>query len=221
MKKEKPKKWLIDKEHRDFFQFSTFKEALENLKSHDHLCLIYETPEEWRATVIPFLLMGLRRGEKCVYIADTHTANQIRRYLDEEGVDTAVVENSGQLVILQQSEVYTKQGSFDPNKVVTFLVKEVKKAITEGYPVLRITGEMSWVLHSFPDSEIISEGILECEAKANRDVFTKYPCVAICQYDRWKFNPKIIKNAIMTHPYLIRGNHIKRHYKYPRESTAY
>ena len=59
---------------------------LETLKPHDHLCLIYESQEEWRAAAVPFLSIGLKRGEKCIYVVDTSTADEIRKYLDEEEV---------------------------------------------------------------------------------------------------------------------------------------
>ena len=56
--------------------------------------------------------------------------------------------------------------------------------------------------------------LLEYEAKLNRDLFPKYPCFAICQYDRWKFDPEIIKGVIMTHPLLVRGNNIYHNFYY-------
>jgi len=63
----------------------------ETLKPQHHLCLIYESHKEWRAAVVPFISIGLRRGEKCAYIIDTSTAAEIRKYLAEEGVDVASV----------------------------------------------------------------------------------------------------------------------------------
>ncbi len=183
---------------------------LETLKPHDHLCLIYESQEEWRAAVVPFISMGLKRGEKCCYFADAHTAEQLHGYLQAEGVDVASTEASGQLVILCESEAYTKEGSFDPDLMISLLITETEKAIAEGYPALRLTGEMTWVLHGLPGSE----RLLEYEAKLNRDFYSKYPALGICQYDRWKFDPEVIKGVIMTHPLLVRGNRIYHNFYY-------
>ena len=184
--------------------------VLQTLKPHDHLCLIYESPEEWQAAAVPFIAVGLKRGEKCFYIADTSTAGEIRNYLAEERIDVASTEKSGQLSILHQSEAYTKEDSFDPDSMIALLVKETEKAIAEGYPALRVTGEMTWVLRGHPGSE----KLLEYEAKLNRDFFPYHPCLAICQYDRWKFDPEIIKGVIMTHPLLVRGNRIYHNFYY-------
>ena len=188
---------------------------LETLKPHDHLCLIYESQEEWRAAAAPFISIGLKQGEKCIYIVDTSTAEEIRKYLLEEGVDVASAEKSGQLSILHETEAYTREGSFDPDRMIALLISETEKAVSEGYPALRATGEMTWVLRGHPGSE----KLLEYEAKLNRDLFPKYPCLAICQYDRWKFDPEIIKGVIMTHPLLVRGGRVYRNFYYvdPRE----
>jgi len=187
-----------------------FRQMLEALKPHDHLCLIYESLKEWRYAIIPFIAIGLKRGEKCGYIVDTSTANQVRNYLKKEGIDVGSVEKSGQLFILHQTEAYTREGSFDPDLMIALLKSETEKAVAEGYPALRVTGEMSWALRGHPGSG----RILEYEAKLNQYLFPHYPCLAICQYDRWKFDPEIIKGVIMTHPLLVRGQNIYNNFYY-------
>ena len=177
-------------------------EALKALNPHDHLCLVYETEEEWRAVAIPFIAIGLQRNEKCMYVVDTHTADQVRTLLHKRGIDTAAVEASGQLAILHETEAYTRDGIFDPDKMTKFLIEETQKAVSEGYTALRVTGEASWALRGHPGSELL----IEYEAKLNRDFFPYYPCLAICQYNREQFDPKTIRNVIMTHPLMVREN---------------
>jgi 23S rRNA A2030 N6-methylase RlmJ len=72
---------------------SQFIKEIENLKPHEHLCQIYDTPEEWKAAVTTFLITGLRQGEKCSYVVDTHTADQVRALLHEQGVDVTTAES--------------------------------------------------------------------------------------------------------------------------------
>ena len=183
---------------------------LESLHPHDHLCLIYESKEEWRVVAIPFIAIGLKRGEKCIYVVDTSTTHEIRRYLAEEGIDVASVEQSGQLAILHETEAYTIEGSFDPDRMIALLIEETERAVADGYPALRVTGEMTWVLHGHHGSE----KALEYEAKLNRDLFPPHPCLVVCQYDRRQFDPEVIKGVIMTHPLLVRGNHIYHNFYY-------
>ncbi|MFA4916925.1 MAG: MEDS domain-containing protein [Syntrophales bacterium] len=188
----------------------TLVKTLETLKPHDHLCLIYESKEEWRNAVIPFLVIGLKQNEKCVYVVDTSTADEIRKYLVEEGIDAVTAEKSGQLTILNETDAYTREGFFDPDRMIALLISETEKAVAEGYPALRLTGEMTWVLRGYPGSE----KLLEYEAKLNRDFFSYYPCLVICQYDRWKFDQEVIKGVIVTHPILVWGNNVYHNFYY-------
>lgn len=188
----------------------SIEQAIRNLQPHDHLCLIYDTPEEWRTIILPFLVFGLERNEKCMYLADAHTADQVRGQLQEAGVDVAAREASGQLVIRPATEVYTVEGHFSPDRMIASLIAETERAIAEGYSALRITGEMSWVLRTGHGAR----EILEYETKLNRDFFPKYPCVAICQYNCGELEPELIKKAIATHPLLVSGKRLYRNPDY-------
>lgn len=72
-------------ENNNFQKSYNFNDELKKLQVHDHLCLIYETSEEWQCT-ISFIKFGIEKGEKCLYVVDTHTASQILGYLQEEGI---------------------------------------------------------------------------------------------------------------------------------------
>ncbi|GEM_PF-1983929 len=185
---------------------TTLKDLLASLKPHDHLCLIYESENEWSEAIVPFIQTGLDQGQKCIYVVDTNTAKYIREVFKGADADLAGFEESGQFSILHERDTYTQEGFFDPD----LLISETKKALEEGYTALRVTGEMTWALRKYTGSE----RLLEYEAKLNRDFFPDYPCIAICQYNRWKFDPEIIKGVVLTHPQLIRGNRIYRNFYY-------
>ncbi len=86
--------------------------ALEQLAPRTHLCSIYETPEEHFAVAVPFIKIGLDRGEKCIYIADDGT--EARVALDGAGVDVERAIATGQLTLEKKESAYLKHGSFDP-----------------------------------------------------------------------------------------------------------
>lgn len=191
-------------------QSSGFHMALNKLKPNDHLCLIYDSPQEWRAAVIPFIKTGLKRDEKCICILGTHTADRLRSCLHEEDVNVADAETSGKLLVVYQTNAWSRAGSFDPDQVIALLIAEADKAIDEGYSAIRMTEEVG----SACEGRLTPERLLEYEAKLNRDFFTRCPCTAICQYDRWKCDPEVIKNAIMTHPLLLRNREIHQNFYY-------
>lgn len=188
----------------------TLLQMLEELQPHDHLCLIYESPEEILETAIPFIRIALNKNEKCFYITDSRGTKQIRKYMTKVGIDIITVEKSGQLHIIDKVDAYTDKGIFDPDKMIAFLISETEKAIAEKYAALTLVLEMDNLLHIDANPDIF----LEYEARLNRDFFPHYPCLAIGQYDRRKLDPEIIKGIIMTHPLLIKGGHIYHNFYY-------
>lgn len=191
-------------------KYSKLPDLIGDLKAHDHLCLIYESREEWLEAVVPFILSGLEHGEKCIYVVDANTAREIKAILKEAGLAVDEAEAKGQLSIIHERDTYTRGGFFDPDLMIGLLRSETEKALQEGYSALRVTGEMSWALRGYSGAE----RVLEYEAKLNKDLFPAYPCVALCQYDRWKFNPDTIKGVVLTHPLLIRGGQVYRNFYY-------
>lgn len=188
--------------------FSTLEDDLNSLKPHQHIALLYNNPLEWKETIIPFIKWGLEKGEKCVYIRDSSWDNKLQEYLKKEGVEVNFCEKSGQLVILDESEAYTKDGDFNPDTMIHLIKTEAEKARDKGFKALRICGEMSCVLHD----QSGLDRLMEYESQLNQNFTSKYPCLAICQYDMQKFDPEIIKGVIMTHPYLINGGEIYKNF---------
>src|SRR5882762_6264471 len=88
--------------------------ALAQLAPHDHLCSIYESPEEHFAVAIPFIRIGLDRGEKCIYIADDGTEAAVREAMQAQGIDIERAIATGSLVLGNKEATYLKHGSFDP-----------------------------------------------------------------------------------------------------------
>src|SRR5258708_20154642 len=60
--------------------------ALEGLGPHDHQSLIYESPEDRFAVAIPFIRIGLDRGEKCIYIAADGPEAALRDAMSAQGL---------------------------------------------------------------------------------------------------------------------------------------
>ncbi len=120
--------------------------ALEQLNVHDHLCSVYETKEEQLATVIPFIKIGLTRGEKCIYIVDDNTAQQVLSAMKLDGIDVDSNITSGSLSIFNKQDTYLKHGYFDPELMIQSLKDVVDSAKEGGYSALRITVEMTWML---------------------------------------------------------------------------
>lgn len=175
----------------------------------DHLCCIYETDEEHRAILTPYLRDGLERNEKVVYIVDARTADTVVDYLRQDGLDTQPFLDKGQLVILSVAEAYMRDGRFDPERMISLLRLETDRASSEGYAALRVTGEMSWALKGLPGSE----RLIEYESKLN-NFFPGSGCIAVCQYDRRRFPPELLLQVLATHPIAVIGTEVYENFHF-------
>ena len=186
----------------------TFK-TIEDLQPGNNLCFIYDTEEEHRELLTPYLKNGLDKHEKVIYIVDARTAETVLGYLRDAGVGVEPYLSSGQLTILSVDETYMASGEFDSNGMIGMLADETEKALGEGYGALRVTGEMSWVLRGLPGFE----RLMEYEAKLNR-FFQGSKCLAICQYDMRMFEPSVLLNVLSTHPFAVLGTELFDNFYY-------
>jgi len=191
--------------------------TINDLQPGDHLCCLYKTEEEHRAVLTPFLRQGLERGEKVLYIVDTRTADTILDYLRDDGLDVQLYLAHGQLVILTRDDAYTREGVFDPDGMIDLLRTETERALAEGYSALRVTGEMTWALRGLPGSE----RLMEYENRLN-EFFPGNQCLAICQYDRRRFDAAALLDVLSAHPIAVIGAKVYDNFYYmpPAESVG-
>ena len=114
--------------------------------NHDHLAMIYDRPDEQLDFIVPFLRMGLERGEKSVYIYDDNSAETVIAAMERHGIDVGAATASGALSILTKAHAYMKNGNFDPDWMIDFLAQSVEDAKKEGFSAVRASGEMTWAL---------------------------------------------------------------------------
>jgi PAS domain S-box-containing protein len=172
--------------------------ALEQLAPHDHLCSIYESPAEHFAVAIPFIRIGLDRGEKCIYIADDGTESQVRDAMAAEGIDVERAIATDSLVLGTKETAYLKHGSFDPESMFTFWAEATAEAARQGFPAVRATGETEWVLRGGPGLERWTE----YESRLTHRL-ASCKCVALCQYNLQVLPPELVLDVIRTHPTII------------------
>jgi signal transduction histidine kinase len=172
--------------------------ALGQLGPHDHLCSIYENLDEYLAVAIPFIRIGLNRGEKCIYIADDGTEAVVRDAMYADGIDVERAISTDCLVLAKKEATYLKHGSFDPEWMFTFWEEATAKAVSQGFPALRATGETEWVLRGAPGLE----RWMEYESRLTH-LLAHYNCFALCQYNRRLFPPELVLDVVRTHPTVI------------------
>lgn len=163
-----------------------------------HVCSIYKNKEEQFEQLVHFFEDGLKENQKCLYIVDENTKEEISDEFKRRGLDIQQYINSGQFVFLTKNESYVKNGDFDPDAMIALLKTSETEALAAGYSSLRLTGEMTWIL----GSEGYEKKAIEYENKLNTVIPTS-KISAICQYNENKFNQKTLIDVIQSHPFLI------------------
>jgi MEDS: MEthanogen/methylotroph, DcmR Sensory domain len=160
-----------------------------------HICAFFRGVAERDAVMVPFLLEGLRSGEKCTCIID-------------DGVDAvraalAVDEDlqGPQVAIRSSKETYLRQGIFSTQAMLDFWDDWVSTALhEEGFGFVRSTGETTWTLKELPGLW----DFLTYEAELNR-FLPRYPQVILCLYDLEHFGGQVLVDILKTHPKVLMG----------------
>ncbi len=162
----------------------------------DHIGHFYQTREEWKEILIPFLKEGLEAGDQCVYLMnpapewqEVHTALQAAQI----DVDRAL--SSGQLIL--------EVGKSSPQALHDWLTTLIAE-LPGHYRLLRWGGDMTWSLRQMPTSERLMEWETMCNP------ITTPPAIFLCQYDLTQFFGSVIMDALKTHPLCILGQVIHR-----------
>ena len=170
------------------------------IKPGEHLCSFYETKEEQFQIAFPFIVEGLARNEKCLYIADENSVDEVKAGLIMHGVDVKACLRSGQLCIMTPKEAYLKRGKFILDDMILQLDSFVYRALNEGYAGVRVTGELTWLIRELS----YLEEFLDYEQTVN-EVFRDRPVKLLCQYNSKKLFGNVILGALRTHPRVLIG----------------
>ena len=165
----------------------------------DHLCLPFATDEEQREVLATFMVDGLARGERVLYLADRTRPEMIDAWLADRGVDPRRARADGRLEVRRLDHHYLLAGRFEPDVVITTLWVEVRQTRDAGYPGLRVTGEMTTDARPVADATRLHE----YESRFAH-AFSSREIAAICQYDERVFDPVSMTGLVACHPEVVR-----------------
>lgn len=169
-----------------------------NTVSHyfgDHICSIYRTSAEQYSSVLPFLIDGLIRHQKCVYVTDERTVTEITDELFHRGFPVSKYISSMQMVFYTKEETYLSHGYFDADHLIATISAGIRDSRIDGYKGVRASGEMTWALNNAttPDKLVAYESQLNAAFPGEHiDIF--------CQYNETKFLPDVLTDILRTHP---------------------
>jgi transcriptional regulator with XRE-family HTH domain len=155
----------------------------------EHRAFVYDSDNDYLATVVPYVRDGARRGEAVLAVT---TKQQIRRLRTALGDDAALV------------DFHSSAGWYQtPTGALHKYRRYLERRLESGAPWVRIVGEPIWAGRS--EAEI--DKWVRYEAIINLSFLTS-PATIVCPYDARLLTPAVIGAAHRTHPELADGPHV-------------
>lgn len=166
--------------------------AHAQLRNHFHACAFVSGADEERAVIDPFLVEGMRRGEKAFYIVDPDQRDT------HEGRLQAQCPCAELLEVTTWNEAHLKGGSFDQKRMMAGLEALMQSHAATGQPRMRIVGQMGWVFSSPPGIE----QLVAYEASVN-EVLNRGKTPTVCVYDVRKLSGSLVIDLLRAHPLTV------------------
>ena len=164
-------------------------------KCGDHICALYSTTRELAEAVANFLADGLRRGERCWYVASGVETDAIRAALRKLDINLRAETAREALKLISGNGAYVVHGAFNPEATIQIFNDAIEQAYMDGFSGFRAAADMSWALECEDGANqlIVYEALL-------RSLFATCHVTGLCLYDRKRMPLDIINGALATHP---------------------
>jgi hypothetical protein len=182
---------------------SDVQEQIRALRQGEHLCSVYATTEEMLAQVIPYLQIGLAKGERCIYVADDHDEDCLRAALAGAGLAVHEAVERRSLIFWTRRD-YRQPGEFDSNVMYAFVAHTLDQALADGHTAIRLAVEMTWTL----DNGVTRDSLVRWEDLTNKISFPGSQVSFICQYNSMRLASDLIRRAVSVHPVVVLGTDV-------------
>jgi two-component SAPR family response regulator len=160
-----------------------------------HGCGFYSNTREQWSLVVPFVQVGLRQRQRCLYVAEENSVQEVQAGLQEHGIPVRSWLDRGQLHVVMARDTCLAPDPFSLDVLLEKLESAVQQAESDGYRGLHIAIEMSWVLQQRSSLARLAE----YEARINTS-FSSSRLALLCQYNRQRFPAEILLDVLRTHP---------------------
>jgi PAS domain S-box-containing protein len=190
---------------------------MKALRLGDHLGCLHETEVERRDVLARGVREGLAAHERVVYLADPELVARGLDDLRDEGLDAHALLASGQLRVPNPTDTALARAALAPDSMADWVRSATARAVADGQAGLRLIEDMTWTMRELRGPE----RLLEYEGQLDAFVGGA-SCVAICLYDRERFDPALLLDVVPFHPLVAIGTTLfeNPHHPPPAASPA-
>jgi len=124
------------------------------------------------------LQAGVQKGEGAGYVASQETSTQIRRHMEDFGLNVKALERDGVLTIFDCDKVYIIDGEVNVSHTVMLGMRVLEEATEIGLKGMRTCGEAACFFEHKKEKELV-----EYELGLGRKLDLPLPVTALCAYD--------------------------------------
>jgi hypothetical protein len=165
-----------------------------------HVCAFFNNADEEYRVLLPFIKDGFHCGHKAIHVVNPNQRQDHLERLGAAGIDAAAAQESGQLELRINSEVYLPDGGFDADRMISTFEQLASGNSGTGYPMSRICCRMDWAVQ---DQSHVAD-VIEFESRVN-EVWRRHEDAVICTYHLAQFRGDEIIDIMRTHPMVIIG----------------
>ncbi|MBE0511735.1 MEDS domain-containing protein [Candidatus Bathyarchaeota archaeon] len=149
---------------------------VRDLKAGNHGIFFYGSPEEKHEVLFEFLQAGFHRGEGAICVPSHETSEQIRRHMEDFGLNVKALERDGVLRIFDYDDWYMIDGEVDGSRTIMLAQRVFDEATEIGLKGLRACGEAACFFEHKKEKELV-----EFELMIGRKL--DLPVTVLCAYD--------------------------------------
>jgi len=166
--------------------------AHAQFRTHFHACAFVLGEEEERAIIDPFLVEGMKRGEKAFYIVDPEHRDEHASRLGRSMPAPDLLE------VKTWNDAHLKGGSFDQDRMTAALDEMIRDHAAKGRPPMRLVGQMGWMFSKPPGIE----QLVAYEASVN-ETLNRGKTPTVCVYDVRRLTGSLMMDLLRAHPLTI------------------
>src|SRR6185437_13992197 len=115
-----------------------------------HVCAFFHSKEDEYSVLMPFIKDGFKKGDRAFHVVDARRRADHLRRLEQEGIDVAAAESSGQLEVRRWEEAYIKDAYFDQYRMIETIRDALNPAKKQPGQLTRLVANMEWALEDLP-----------------------------------------------------------------------
>lgn len=170
-----------------------------------HVCAFFNSEDEEYRALLPFIKDGFQCGHKAIHVVNTGQDQKHLQRLAEAGIDAAAAQNSGQLDLRINTEVYLPDGRFDQDRMIAVFEQLASGNAHGEYPLSRICCRMDWAV----EDQSRVDDVIEFESRVN-EVWRHHEDAVICTYHLGQFSGDAVIDIMRTHPMVVIGGILQR-----------